>query len=129
MKKKVLVFGNSTFSGDDLGIKIIPKLEKKFKDYEFLEADPTESLENYGKELIIIDAVMGIKDVRVIELNTEEDYEKLMLNKIYSMHDFDLGYNLKLLKRLKLIEKVKLICLPMNISEEKVFHQIQEKLL
>ena len=51
--------------------------------------------------------------------------EQLQTNKIYSMHDFDLAYNLKILKKLKLMDSIKIIGIPMEIGEEKALNQIQ----
>ena len=38
---------------------------------------------------------------------------------IYSLHDFDLGISLKLLKKIDLIDSVKIIGVPMKIGEDK----------
>ena len=41
------------------------------------------------------------------------------------MHDFDLAYNLKLLEKIGKIDSVKIIGVPMEISEEEALDQIQ----
>jgi Ni,Fe-hydrogenase maturation factor len=117
---KILVFGNLLVKNDSLPLRILPKLRKEFSGIEFKEIDATEELQAEGRDLVILDAVEGIKEVRVIE-----DIDQIKQSKVYSLHDFDLGYNLKLLKKMKLIDSVKIIGVPMNISEKDALNQIQ----
>jgi Ni,Fe-hydrogenase maturation factor len=120
---KVLVFGNPLLKQDSIPIKLLPKLKQKFPNIEFKEIDPTEDLDKQGKNLIILDTVQNIDKVTIIN-----DIEKLHTNKIYSMHDFDLALNLKLLKKLNKINSVKIIGIPMDISEDEALNQITTKL-
>jgi Ni,Fe-hydrogenase maturation factor len=124
MKQKILVFGNLLVKEDSLAIRLIPKLQKEFPEFEFIEVDSTETLENFGSHLNIIDVSPGIKEVKLLEINNEKDLEKLKTEKITSMHDFDLGYNLKLLIRVGKIKSAKVICLPMNMKEEEAINGI-----
>jgi Ni,Fe-hydrogenase maturation factor len=117
---KVLVFGNPFLENDSLPLKILPKLAEKFPGIEFKEIDPTEDLENQGRNLTILDTVEGIE--KVMEINS---IEQLHTNKVYTMHDFDLAYNLKLLKKIGKIDSVRIIGVPMLISEEDAMDQIQ----
>ena len=118
--KTIYVFGNPLVKEDSLPLKLIKKLRKKFPSLEFKEFDTVEDLD-FEKELNIIDTVKGIKKVELIE-----DIDKIITNKIYSMHDFDLGYNLKLLKKLKMIDKVRILGIPMKIDEEEAFRELKE---
>ena len=120
MKQKILIFGNPFLENDSLPIKLLPKLQKAFPNIIFQEIDPTEDLENQGKDLTIIDTVEGIDKVMILS-----NIEQLHANKIFSMHDFDLAYNLKLLKKIGKIDSVKIIGVPMNISEDEALDQIQ----
>jgi Ni,Fe-hydrogenase maturation factor len=117
---KILVFGNLLVKKDSLPSRILPKLRKEFNEIEFKEIDATEELQAEGRDLVILDAVEGIDEVRVIE-----DIDQIKQSKVYSLHDFDLGYNLKLLKKMKLIDSVKIIGVPMRISEKDAINQIQ----
>jgi len=117
--KTIYVFGNPLVKEDSLPLKLIDKLKKEFPSIEFKEFDTVEDLE-LEKELNIIDTVKGIKKVELIE-----DIDKIITDKIYSMHDFDLGYSLKLLKKMKMIDKVRIFGIPMKINEEKVFSQLK----
>src|SRR3989338_10227117 len=121
---KILIFGNLLVEKDNLALKLIPKLKKEFQEIEFLEADPIE-LKNFGREIKIIDTAEGINKIYELTLENLEDFNKLETNKIFSMHDFDLGYNLKLLKKINLIDKVKIICIPIDIPEKEAFNQLQ----
>ncbi|OGI12399.1 hypothetical protein A3K64_01040 [Candidatus Micrarchaeota archaeon RBG_16_36_9] len=118
MSKIVYVFGNPLVKEDSLPLKLINKLKKEFPSIEFKEFDTTEDLE-IKKELNIIDTVKGIRKVELIE-----DIDKIITDKIYSMHDFDLGYNLKLLKKMKMIEKVRIFGIPVNMKEKKAFLEL-----
>lgn len=120
---KVLVFGNPLLDFDNLPLKLIPSLQKKFPKIKFMEFDPTEELDKQGKNLIILDTIEGIKKVTIIE-----SIDKISKAKLYSMHDFDLGYNLKILKKLNLIDSVKIIGIPMKISKEKALNEISKEL-
>jgi Ni,Fe-hydrogenase maturation factor len=115
--KTIYVFGNPLVKEDSLPLKLIGKLRKEFPSLEFKEFDTVEDLTE--RELSIIDTVKGIKKVELIE-----DIDKIVTDKIYSMHDFDLGYNLKLLKKMKMIDKVRIFGIPMEISEKKIFLEL-----
>jgi Ni,Fe-hydrogenase maturation factor len=116
--KTIYVFGNPLVKEDSLPLKLIGKLRKEFPSLEFKELDTVEDLE-LEKELNIIDTVKGIKKVELIE-----DIDKIITDKIYSMHDFDLGYNLKLLKKMKMIDKVRIFGIPMKMNEKKAFLEL-----
>jgi len=120
-KTKILIFGNPLLENDSLPIKLIPQLKKQFPDIDFEEVDPTEGLEKYGKNLTIIDTVEGIEKITIIN-----NMEQLQTNKLFSMHDFDLAYNLKILKKLGMIESIKIIGIPMDINEENAIEEISK---
>jgi len=129
MKNQILIFGNLFVEKDNTSIKLIPKLKQEFPNIEFIEADPTDDIQKYGKDLKIIDAVEGIDKVKTIKLENESDFERLETQKVYSMHDFDLGYNLKLLKKMKKIDSAEIICVPMDMNEDEVFEEIKKLLV
>jgi Ni,Fe-hydrogenase maturation factor len=116
----IYVFGNPLVKEDSLPLKLIENLRKEFPSIEFKEFDTVEDLE-LDKELNIIDTVKGIKKVELIE-----DIDKIITDKIYSMHDFDLGYNLKLFKKMKMIDKVRIFGIPSDMDEKVVFEQLKK---
>jgi Ni,Fe-hydrogenase maturation factor len=117
-KKTVYVFGNPLVKEDSMPLKLIDKLRKEFPYIEFKEFDTVEDLD-LEKELNIIDTVKGIKKVELIE-----DIDKIVTDKIYSMHDFDLGYNLKLWKKMKMIDKVRIFGIPSNMKEKEAMKEL-----
>ncbi len=116
--RKVLVFGNPLLKEDSLPLRLLPELQKRFPEIEFVEADPNDF--DYTAELII-DTAVGIKDVKLID-----DINKLEASKIFSMHEMDLGQTLKLMKAAGLIEKIRIIAVPSKISEEEALDKIEK---
>ncbi len=122
---KLLVFGNPLVEKDNLALKLLPKLKEQFPDIEFKEIEPTENLEAEieNKKLRILDVVEGIENVMVIN-----NLNKLNIIKSCSMHDFDLAYNLKLLKKIGKLKEVEIIGVPMGIGEGKAFEEVKKVL-
>ena len=121
MRPKILVFGNPLLKIDSLPIRIISDLCKKFPEITFKEFDPNENLEKEGRELNIIDTVEGINKATLIT-----DIDSIKTSRLYSMHDFDLGYSLKLLKKLSYIDSVKIFGVPMKISKKEALKQLTD---
>ncbi len=117
--RKFLVFGNPVVARDSLPLKLIGKLRERFPEIEFREFDPNENLEREGRDLNIIDSVQGIKKVVLIT-----DIDSIQPSPRISMHDFDLGYSLGLLKKLKLIDSVRIYGIPMRVSEKDALEQL-----
>jgi Ni,Fe-hydrogenase maturation factor len=121
LRPKILVFGNPLLKIDSLPIRIISDLRKKFPEITFKEFDPNENLEKEGRELNIIDTVEGINKATLIT-----DIDSIKTSRLYSMHDFDLGYSLKLLKKLSYIDSVKIFGVPMKISKKEALKQLTD---
>ena len=120
---KILVFGNLMVEQDSLALKLIPKLSNLFPEIEFKEFDPTENLEaeiQQGK-LTIIDVVEGIDKPLVIT-----NLSQIRQDKVYSMHDFDLGFNLKILEKIGKLKEIKIIGLPGNMEQEKALEEVKK---
>lgn len=125
LSKKVLIFGNPLLPQDSLPIKLIPNLQSEFPNHNFIHIDPTENLEQYGPHLTIIDTIQDIEEIKILKLSSQKDFEKILLPKSLSMHDFDLSINLRLLKKLDKIKSVKIIGIPANISKERALLEIK----
>lgn len=121
--KTVYVFGNPLVKEDSMPLKLINKLKGEFPSLQFKEFDTVEDVE-LEKEMNIIDTVKGIKKVGLIE-----NIDKIMTEKIYSTHDFDLGYNLKLFKKMKMIDKVRIFGIPSKIKEKEAFEQLKKLII
>ena len=120
-KKTIYIFGNPLLDFDNLPLKLVLKLRKIFPEIDFLIADPTENLKLHHKEFIIIDTIEGIKKVALVN-----DLDTIKTEKIYSLHDFDLGFNLKLLQKIGKLSKIKIIGVPMGAKEKEAFRQVKE---
>ena len=121
MKTKILIFGNPLVEKDRLPFELLNQLRKEFPQIDFREFDAVEDLQNEGRELNIIDAVEGIKKVELIE-----DIDSLQTSKIYSLHDFDLAYTLKLLKKMKMVDSVRIFGVPIDAKKEVAFKQLKK---
>lgn len=117
---KILVFGNLLVKEDSLPLKLLPKLYKLFPQIRFKEFDAAENLEHEGRNLILLDTAFGINKVSVIT-----DTEAFQIDKKYSMHDFDLAIQLKLLKKLKKIDSVKIIAVPPGYPKKKALEEVR----
>jgi Ni,Fe-hydrogenase maturation factor len=119
-KSVIYVFGNPLLPEDSQPLKLIPELRKKFPQIVFQAADPNESLKPVDREMIIIDTAASIKKVTMLS-----DTDRIVTdNKIYSAHDLDLGFNLKLLKKLGQLEKAIIFCVPMKIKKTEALRQL-----
>jgi Ni,Fe-hydrogenase maturation factor len=115
------VLGNLLVKVDSLPVKIIPLLKKEMPEHEFIEFDPSEDFLPENKSLNLIDTVLDITEVKLIN-----DIDKIIVQKAYSLHDFDLGYNLKLMKKFGMIEKVNIIGVPSTLKENEAVEQIKK---
>ncbi len=105
----VLCFGNPHLEDDNLAFKVGKLLTKdKIKDLTVIDCfSPDEIFNYFDKEFVILDVVKNIKEVVIIE-----DIDKLQANSICSLHDFDLGFFLKLMKKMGKINNIKIIGIP-----------------
>ena len=120
MNKIVYIVGNQLVDEDALPLKLAPLLRTEFPEIEFKEFDPTENLPEDTDELIMIDTVRGIKEPHVFT-----DIDQFVNQATYSLHDFDLGWQLKLYKKLRMIDKVKIIGVPENGKLKETFMKIK----
>lgn len=118
-KLRVSVFGNPDLPMDAMPIALLPELRKRFPDIEFIHQDPNEECKPLGDTWWIIDAVKGIDKVRLI---TEADIIKV--NKRVSVHDYDLGMHLTLLKKIYPLLKLRIIGVPMGSKTSDVLRDV-----
>ncbi|MBI4090821.1 MAG: hypothetical protein HY422_02250 [Candidatus Komeilibacteria bacterium] len=122
-KLKVSVFGNPDLPMDAMPIALLPELRKQFPDIEFIHQDPNEECRPLGDTWYIIDAVKGIDKVRLI---TEMDIIKV--SKRLSMHDYDLGMHLTLLKKIYPQLKLRIIGVPIGNKPADILPDVVEML-
>lgn len=109
---KVYVFGNEDYEGDNRAFEVVKKLERKLKNIKFVKVKPNEDVPFIDEEnVVILDAIEGID--KVIEVSDNE-LDKLILPPRSSVHDFDLGFQIKYLKKIGKLGKVTIVGLPMS---------------
>ena len=114
---KIYVCGNPLVDADSLPLRLLPRLRKMFA-ADFFEFDPSEDLPK-EPTLIFIDTVINAKDVLLLD-----DVDRFVETKALSLHDFDLGLNLKLAKKMGWLKKAYIIGIPPNISENSALEKI-----
>lgn len=122
MKKinKVLVFGNPYLKEDSLAVKVGEKLG--LKGITLINCTKPEDLLDYELEnSIILDVAAGIDKVTLFN-----DTDSLEFSVIFSLHDFDLGFFLKILKEAGKLGKVNIVGVPKEYDEEKALKEVRE---
>jgi len=114
---KIYVLGNPLIKEDKLALDVAEELKKKFKEVEFVEFDPIETVEG---NVCFMDVVKGIDDVQIIE---EELFE---LRRPYSLHDFDLSQAIPLLKKAGKLKSFKLIAIPFGMKKGEAVEKVEK---
>ena len=118
----IYILGNPLLPEDSLPHRLLPTLKKTFLTYMFKEVDPTETLPEQ-ENLLIIDTIINITEPCIIT-----DVAQLAAQPTYSLHDFDLGFNLQLMKKLGKITTFHIIGLPPTYSEQQALIYLKETL-
>lgn len=109
---KVYVFGNKDLELDNKAFTAQKKLGAIFPQIQFVEVAPNSDLPfEHEEHVYIMDAVDGIDEPTLIE---DSDLDKLINTSSVSVHDFDLGFQLKYLKKLGKLGNVTIIGLPVG---------------
>jgi Ni,Fe-hydrogenase maturation factor len=113
---KIYVFGNPLVKEDSLPYRLLLKLKKEFPGVCFQTSDPNENFPpKEEKNLIILDTVKNLKEVRLFDFDNLKIPEKTPI----SPHDYDLLFHLLLLKKLKKINSLKIIGVPSVLKDKK----------
>ena len=107
---------------DNLPLRILPRLRQRFPYIAFRELDPSENMPE-DEYLVIIDSAEGIEKTVVLM-----DIDKISSGKLYSLHDFDLGFTLKLMKKAGKLKEIKLICVPRHLDEDTALKEISAEI-
>ena len=116
---QVSVFGNPDLPADAMPLSLIPALQEHFPNIEFIHQDPNEECAPFGDIWYIIDAVKGIDKVRLIT-----DTDLLQVKKRLTLHDYDLGMHLTLLKKIYPKLQLRIIGIPLGSTEEAVLSDV-----
>jgi len=121
---RVLVFGNPLAKVDSAAVKVAKKLEGTLPAAKFVRFDTSEDLEREGKELVIMDAVVGLSKPRLIGLEELELSERPL-----SLHGFDLLWTLLLLKKLGKVKKATIVGVPAKKPVSESLPEVKRLLL
>lgn len=125
---KVYTFGNEDLGFDKRAFEVAKEIKKKNRNVDFMAVKPNEDLPFDNKhDVVIMDVVEGLAEVKLIE---NDELEKIVPPPRTTAHDFDLGFQLKYLKKLGKLGRVTLIGLPMHgVIDYKRIHSIFKKLV
>jgi Ni,Fe-hydrogenase maturation factor len=114
MKQTVYVFGNEDVPEDNVPLILCDRLSADFPMLEFVKVAPNSDLPFADQETVIIcDTIQGISTIRIFH---EQDLKHLILSPRTSVHDFDLGFQLKFLMKIGKLKYITLIGLPMGVD-------------
>ncbi|MBI3887981.1 hypothetical protein HY310_02840 [Candidatus Microgenomates bacterium] len=103
----VYVFGNEDVNNDCQALHAANFLKGKIVGVNFKVLNPNDDIFFDEINPVILDTVWGIRQIRVIR-----DIGKIQKTKSTTVHDFDLGFQLRYLKKLGKINKVTIIGIP-----------------
>ena len=107
---------------------MVPELAKKFPEIEFRVEDPSEGLKPPDEGWwVILDVAKPTSPKATAgqgEIMVFEDLNKLVTEKRVSLHDYDVSMELKLLKRIGKVNKLKIVAVPMEMGTKEAFRKI-----
>jgi hypothetical protein len=121
---KVYVFGNEDAPEDTKAIEAAERLDGTMDGVSFVFVEPNEDLPFAGEgSVVILDTVQGIQNVRVIEGDRVEDF---IPSSRGTVHDFDLSFQLRYLRKIGKLEDVTIVGVP---QEGRVDHSRIQSIL
>ena len=106
----IYVFGNEYVAEDRRAIDVARELEHTVEGISFVFVSPNEDVPFVNeRHVVILDTVQGIQDVTLVE---GDGIDELILSPRASVHDFDLAFQLRYLKKLKKLGEVTIIGIP-----------------
>jgi Ni,Fe-hydrogenase maturation factor len=117
----LLCFGNPYLDEDNLALQVADLIVKdRIKGLEVVKCvSPDEILSYTDKDFFILDVAAGLDKVTLID-----DIDKLKSGNMVSLHDFDLGFFLKLMKETGKLDKVRIICIPQKGNVEEIKEKV-----
>ena len=106
----VYVFGHEYVADDKRAIEVARELEGAIEGISFVFVNPNEDVPFVDqRHAVILDTVEGIQDVALVE---GDKIDGLVLSPRGSVHDFDLTFQLRYLKKLNRLGEVTIIGIP-----------------
>ncbi len=118
---RIYIFG-SEYEGDSIAFRLAEDL-KELSGIEFIRVDDPVELTS-DDEIVIMDAVKGIDKPEIFS-----GIDRLEQSGISTLHDFDLGYFLKLSEKLGKKKNITIIGVPMTGDYVEVRNRVRELLL
>ena len=107
---KIYVFGNEYVAEDKRAIEVAKELEGAIEGISFVFVNPNEDVSFVNeRHVVILDTVQGIWEVTLIEGGV---IDELISSPRGSVHDFDLAFQLRYLKKLNKLGEVTIIGIP-----------------
>jgi Ni,Fe-hydrogenase maturation factor len=107
---RVYVFGNEDVPEDRKAIEVAQKMDRAADGVSFVFVGPNEDVPFADEgRVVILDTVHGIRDVELIE---GDRIDALVLSPRGSVHDFDLTFQLRYLKKIGKLGDVTIIGVP-----------------
>ena len=103
----MFVFGTEN---DPVAWEVADKLESRMRGVEFIKTSNPDNIIGIGagEDLVIMDAVRGIKEPRFLSINDLKE------NTAMTTHDIDLGMTLLLLHKTGRINEARIIGIPLD---------------
>ena len=106
----IYVFGNEYVAADKRALEAARELEDTIEGISFVFVNPNEDVPFVNeRQVVILDTVQGIQDVALVE---GDGLDELTLSPRGSVHDFDLAFQLRYLKKLNKLGEVTIIGIP-----------------
>ena len=107
---KVYAFGNEDLPEDRKAIEAAKQLDGAMDGVSFVFVKPNEDVPFADQSrVVILDAVQGIEEVALIE---GDETEELILSPRGSVHDFDLAFQLRYLRKIGKLGDITIIGVP-----------------
>ena len=107
---KVYVFGNKDAPEDARAIGVAEELEGAVDSVSFVFVEPNEDLPFADeRRIVVLDTVQGIREVTLI---SSEDLDRFSPPPRGTVHDFDLAFQLKYLKKIGRLGEVCVVGVP-----------------
>jgi Ni,Fe-hydrogenase maturation factor len=109
---RIYVFGNEYVAEDKRAIDVARELEDTIEGISFVFVNPNEDVPFVNEQhVVILDTVRGIQDVALV---IGDRIDGLTLSPRASVHDYDLAFQLRYLKKLGKLGEVTVIAIPQD---------------
>jgi Ni,Fe-hydrogenase maturation factor len=106
----VYVFGNEYVAEDKRAIEVARELEGAIAGISFVFVSPNEDVLFVNeRHVVILDTVEGLQDIALVE---GDQIDGLILSPRGSVHEFDLAFQLRYLKKLNMLGEVTITSIP-----------------